>query len=75
ITLVDKEFNEIGTPLLYETIVLWTSCQAQALEHSLRKKLSRRAFVRALRIEGGFANSLKAICQGMLNLEDIALSM
>lgn len=55
--------------------MLRTSGQAQALEHSLRKKLSRRAFVRALRVEGGFANSLKAICQGMLNLEDIALSM
>ncbi|EFI27977.1 hypothetical protein CC1G_14469 [Coprinopsis cinerea okayama7 len=52
--LVCKSWNRVGTPLLYDTVILRSKAQAQALAAALKKDGRLATFIKRIRIEGGY---------------------
>ncbi|OBZ71264.1 hypothetical protein A0H81_08748 [Grifola frondosa] len=85
--LVSKKWLRVGTPLLYEAVVLRTSSQVRKLASVVRKPEGGRTarsleigrevgrIVRRLRVEGGHGKSLVVILNSTPNLHTLFLSL
>ncbi|KAI5885167.1 uncharacterized protein SCHCODRAFT_02594511 [Schizophyllum commune H4-8] len=71
--LVCKGWLRVGTPLLYHTVVLRSTAQAQALELALAQTPQLGKFVRRLRLEGGFGDHVRGACVKCPNIEELVL--
>ncbi|KAJ7043862.1 hypothetical protein C8F04DRAFT_1389306 [Mycena alexandri] len=73
--LVNKAWLRVGTPLLYNVVVLRSKAQAKALAVALTSNPVLGGFIRKLRVEGGFAISLLKILQASTNLTDLFITL
>ncbi|KAH6909302.1 hypothetical protein BKA70DRAFT_1562148 [Coprinopsis sp. MPI-PUGE-AT-0042] len=74
ILVVCKSWLRVATPLLYDTVVLRSKAQAQALAVVLKKDNQLGTFVKKLRIEGGYGNAIFEILKRSPHLTDIWIS-
>ena len=74
ILVVCKSWLRVATPLLYETIVLRSKAQAQALAAALKQNQQLGLFIKKLRVEGGYGAFLSEILRRSPALTDIWLS-
>ncbi|KAJ7042788.1 hypothetical protein C8F04DRAFT_1074805 [Mycena alexandri] len=72
--VVCKAWLRVATPLLYNVVILRSKAQAQALAATLTANPALGAFIRKLRVEGGFAISMLKILQTSGNITDLFLS-
>lgn len=75
VLLVCKRWMAAATPVLYRVVVLRSKVQAQALERTLRARKELGAFVRKLRLEGGFGAAMHTILTCCPNITDLSLSL
>ncbi|KAJ7163226.1 hypothetical protein C8R46DRAFT_335847 [Mycena filopes] len=73
--LVSKAWLRVATPLLYNVVVLRSKAQAQALVLTLTSNPSLSRWIRKLRVEGGYAISMKKILTDCTNITDLFLSL
>ncbi|KAJ7505743.1 hypothetical protein B0H11DRAFT_1975955 [Mycena galericulata] len=73
--LVSKAWLRVGTPLVYNVVIIRSKAQAQALAVALRSNLDLGRFIKKLRVEGGYAISMLKILQTAKNLTDLYLSL
>lgn len=73
--LVCKDWLRVATPLLYSVVVLRSKAQIQALENSIHNTPILGTFIKKLRIESGYCNSLSFIIKDSPNLTDLCLSL
>ncbi|KAF7292028.1 F-box domain-containing protein [Mycena indigotica] len=71
--LVCKAWLRVATPLLYNVVVIRSKAQAQALSAVLCHNPPLRAFIRKLRVEGGYGASMYKVLANALNLTDLFL--
>jgi F-box-like len=74
ISVVCKSWLRVATPLLYDTVVLRSKAQAQALAAALKRDSQLGAFIKKLRIEGGYGNAIFEILKRSLHITDIWIS-
>lgn len=72
---VCKSWLQIGTPLLYHTVVLGSSPQAEALALSLRENKTRGHLIERLRIEGGYGGVMYPIIKAAPNIKALCLTL
>ncbi|KAJ6460871.1 hypothetical protein DFH09DRAFT_1383097 [Mycena vulgaris] len=75
ILLVCKAWLRVGTPLLYNDVILRSKAQVKALCQTLSKNRELGRFIKKLRIEGGYSPSMRGILQNAPNILDIFLSL
>ncbi|KAF8595729.1 hypothetical protein BDV93DRAFT_500994 [Ceratobasidium sp. AG-I] len=75
IILVSRHWLRVGTPLVYETILLHSQKQARALLYALRKTPSLGVHVRKLRLHGGFGLSMEYILRACPRITDLFISL
>lgn len=73
--LVCKHWMRVATPLLYETVVLRSLAQSQALAKALKKNPEFAAYLKKLRIEGAFGASAGKNLSAATGLTDLCLSV
>ncbi|KAJ7505744.1 hypothetical protein B0H11DRAFT_357387 [Mycena galericulata] len=73
--LVSKSWLRVGTPLVYNVVIIRSKAQAQALAVTLRSNPDLGRFIKKLRVEGGYAISMLKILQTAKNLTDLYLSL
>ncbi|EJD42348.1 hypothetical protein AURDEDRAFT_115120 [Auricularia subglabra TFB-10046 SS5] len=73
--LVCKRWMRVGTPLLYDTVVLRSVAQSQSLAKALSKNPGFVPYLKKLRIEGGFGASVGRILNAAIALSDLHLSL
>jgi hypothetical protein len=73
--LVSKAWLRVATPLLYSVVIIRSSAQAQALEAALKSNKDLGAFIKKLRVEGGYGPPMKAILEASPNITDLALCL
>ncbi|KAJ7154462.1 hypothetical protein C8R46DRAFT_960497, partial [Mycena filopes] len=73
--LVCKAWLRVATPLLYNVVVLRSKGQARALHDALRTNRELGRFIKRLRVEGGFANTMQLILEYAPNITDLFLSL
>ncbi|KAJ7222593.1 hypothetical protein GGX14DRAFT_664371 [Mycena pura] len=73
--LVCKAWLRVATPLLYSVVVIRSKAQAVALEEVLISNPPFGAFIKKLRVEGGYGSSMKIILKASPNITDILLSL
>ncbi|KAJ7505791.1 hypothetical protein B0H11DRAFT_2272570 [Mycena galericulata] len=73
--LVSKSWLRVGTPLVYNVVILRSKAQAQALAVALGSNPALGQFIKKLRVEGGYAISMLKILQTAKNLTDLYLSL
>ncbi|KAF7331513.1 ABC bile acid [Mycena kentingensis (nom. inval.)] len=71
ILVVCKAWLRVATPLLYHTVVIRSKGQAAALQTALRGNSQLGAFIRKLRIEGGFGEPMHEILRRARNITDL----
>ncbi|EJD42352.1 hypothetical protein AURDEDRAFT_168653 [Auricularia subglabra TFB-10046 SS5] len=72
---VCKLWMRIGTPLLYGTVVLRSTAQAERLVAALKANPPFGQYIKKLRVEGGFGRSAKRIIEFSTELSDICVSL
>ncbi|EJD51166.1 hypothetical protein AURDEDRAFT_181952, partial [Auricularia subglabra TFB-10046 SS5] len=75
VLLVCKRWLRVATPLLYDVIILRSSAQAQSLASALKKTPQLGAFVRKVRLEGGFGANVQKFLAHAPNVTDLALNL
>ncbi|KAJ7443900.1 hypothetical protein B0H11DRAFT_2090162 [Mycena galericulata] len=73
--LVCKDWLRVATPLLYNVVVLRSKAQANALERVLKTNPHFGAFIKKLRIEGGYGKAMHTILKTAPNITDLFLSL
>ncbi|KAF8151960.1 hypothetical protein K438DRAFT_1864839 [Mycena galopus ATCC 62051] len=73
--LVCKAWLRVSTPLLYNVVVIRSKAQAQALEAALKGNKDLGAFIKKLRVEGGYGQTMKTILKASPNITDLVLSL
>ncbi|KAG2017513.1 hypothetical protein CC2G_007019 [Coprinopsis cinerea AmutBmut pab1-1] len=68
---VCKSWLRVATPLLYETVILRSKAQAQALAATLKKNPQLGLFVKKIRLEGGYGNSVYDILKRCSDVVDL----
>ncbi|KAJ6466370.1 hypothetical protein C8R45DRAFT_1021457 [Mycena sanguinolenta] len=71
--LVSTSWLRVATPLLYNTVILRSKGQAQALAVVLSANPALGKYIRKLRLEGGYAISMLKILKASPNISDIFL--
>ncbi|KAH6909306.1 hypothetical protein BKA70DRAFT_1278178 [Coprinopsis sp. MPI-PUGE-AT-0042] len=74
ILVVCKSWLRVATPLLYETVVLRSKAQAQALASALKRNEQLGRFVRKLRVEGGYGTFVGEILRRSPSLTELWIS-
>ncbi|KAH6909300.1 hypothetical protein BKA70DRAFT_1149252 [Coprinopsis sp. MPI-PUGE-AT-0042] len=74
ILVVCKSWLRVATPLLYDTVVLRSKAQAQALAAVLKRDNQLGTFIRKLRIEGGYGNAIFETLKRSPHITDIWIS-
>ncbi|KAJ7142143.1 hypothetical protein C8R43DRAFT_582647 [Mycena crocata] len=69
-----KAWLRVGTPLLYNVVILRSTAQAKALGQALSKNKVLGQFIKKLRVEGGYGASMRTILQCSPNISDLFLS-
>jgi hypothetical protein len=72
--LVCKAWCRIGTPLLYNVVILRSKAQAKALGRVLSKKKELGRFIKRLRVEGGYGSPMAVILESAPNISDLYIS-
>ncbi|KAJ7611795.1 hypothetical protein FB45DRAFT_1009613 [Roridomyces roridus] len=72
--LVCKSWLRVGTPLLYDVVILWSKAQAKALAQALSKNKHFGQFIKHLRVEGGYGEPMRTILETAPNIIDLFLS-
>ncbi|KAF9457470.1 hypothetical protein BDZ94DRAFT_1273075 [Collybia nuda] len=72
---VCKSWFRIGIPLLYHSVVLRSSLQAEALALSLRENKSRGRLIERLRIEGGYGGATYNIVKAASKVKVLCLTL
>jgi hypothetical protein len=72
---VCKRWLRIAYPLLYLTVVIRSSAQAQALSDSLRANKTLGRYIRKLRLEGGYGAVMQKIITLAPNITDLYLTL
>ncbi|KAJ7633707.1 hypothetical protein B0H17DRAFT_1108041 [Mycena rosella] len=73
--LVCKAWLRVSTPLLYNVVIIRSKAQARALEMVLKTNKDLGAFIKKLRVEGGFGSMMKTILQCSPNITDLFVSL
>ncbi|KAJ7356583.1 hypothetical protein DFH08DRAFT_953921 [Mycena albidolilacea] len=73
--LVCKDWLRVATPLLYNVVIIRSKAQAQALEAALKSNKDLGAFIKKLRVEGGYGLPMKTILKASPNITDLFLSL
>ncbi|KAH6909301.1 hypothetical protein BKA70DRAFT_1278156 [Coprinopsis sp. MPI-PUGE-AT-0042] len=74
VLVVCKSWLRVATPLLYETVVLRSKAQAQRLAWVLKNNNQLGPFIKKLRVEGGYGNSMFEILKRSPHTTDLSLS-
>ncbi|KAH6909304.1 hypothetical protein BKA70DRAFT_1400209 [Coprinopsis sp. MPI-PUGE-AT-0042] len=74
ILVVCKSWLRVATPLLYETVVLRSKAQAQALSGALKRNEQFGQFIEKLRIEGGYGTFVGEILRRSPFLSELWIS-
>ncbi|KAJ6568932.1 hypothetical protein B0H19DRAFT_1065714 [Mycena capillaripes] len=69
--LVCKAWFRVSTPLLYNVVILRTTAQAEALQAVLKTNPEIGQFIKKLRVEGAFGNSMHTILKSASNITDL----
>ncbi|KZV97254.1 hypothetical protein EXIGLDRAFT_764548, partial [Exidia glandulosa HHB12029] len=72
---VCKRWARVGTPLLYETVVLRSTPQAQALAAALKDNKPFGKMIKKLRVEGGYGAAVPKIFKLAPNITDLCLNL
>lgn len=72
---VCKQWNAVGTPLLYHVVVLRSKAQAYSLERTFRNRGELGLFVKKLRVEGGYGIVMRKILTLSRNIKDFGVSL
>jgi hypothetical protein len=75
VLLVCKRWLRVGTPLLYNVVVLRSKAQAKALSQVLSKNIDLGRWVKKLRVEGGYGVPMGTILRSSPNITDLFLSL
>ncbi|TDL29935.1 hypothetical protein BD410DRAFT_47069 [Rickenella mellea] len=75
VLLVCKQWMRVTTPLLYETVVIRSKAQAQALADAVKYNPHFGAYIRKLRMEGGYGMSPYTVISKSPNIKDIFISL
>ncbi|KAJ7177652.1 hypothetical protein C8R46DRAFT_810000, partial [Mycena filopes] len=73
--VVCKDWLRVATPLLYNIVVLRSRSQANALEKVLASHPEFGAFIRKLRLEGGYGMAMHTILKAAPNVTDVFLTL
>ncbi|KAJ7469293.1 hypothetical protein B0H11DRAFT_1392905 [Mycena galericulata] len=73
--LVCKSWLRVATPLLYHVVIIRSTAQARALQSTLQNNSDLGKFVKKLRVEGGYKNSMHQVLQKTPNITDILISL
>ncbi|KAJ7465133.1 hypothetical protein FB451DRAFT_1262722, partial [Mycena latifolia] len=73
--LVSKSWLRVGTPLLYNVVIIRSKAQAQALAIVLRSNPDLGRSIKKLRVEGGYAISMHKILQASKNITDLFITL
>ncbi|KAJ7479976.1 hypothetical protein B0H11DRAFT_2026025 [Mycena galericulata] len=73
--LVCKAWLRVSTPLLYNVVVVRSRAQARALEAALKSNKDLGAFIKKLRVEGGYGSTMKTILKCSPNITDLVISL
>ncbi|KAK7016521.1 F-box domain-containing protein [Favolaschia claudopus] len=73
--LVCKAWLRIGTPLLYDVVILRTTFQADALAAVLEARNDLGLHIKKLRVEGGFGDSMETVLRLAPNITDIFFTL
>jgi F-box-like len=74
ILVVCKSWLRVATPLLYETVVLRSKAQAQALSGVLKHNGQFGQFIKKLRVEGGYGTFVGEILKRSPSLTDLLIT-
>ncbi|KAJ7136666.1 hypothetical protein C8R44DRAFT_767613 [Mycena epipterygia] len=73
--VVCKAWLRVGTPLLYNVVILRSKAQAKALCETLSDNEELGKFIKKLRVEGGYGAPMRTILQSSPNISDLFLSL
>ncbi|KAF7340303.1 F-box domain-containing protein [Mycena venus] len=73
--LVCKAWLRVSTPLLYKTVVIRTTAQAEALLAVLTCNRQFGLFIKKLRVEAGFPSAMHTILEFAPNITEIYLTL
>ncbi|EJD43935.1 hypothetical protein AURDEDRAFT_185247 [Auricularia subglabra TFB-10046 SS5] len=73
VLLVCKRWMRVCTPWLYETVVIRSKAQASALNQALTRSPSFGAYIKKLRVEGGY--DVSAVVDISPNITDLCFSL
>lgn len=73
--LVSKRWLRVGSPLLYESVVLRTSSHTRTVATLIRQNPNLGRAVRQLKLFGGYGRDLHAVITAAPNLETVYLNM
>ncbi|KAJ7917777.1 hypothetical protein B0H13DRAFT_1608047 [Mycena leptocephala] len=73
--LVCRAWLRLSTPLLYSVVILRTTAQVQALQTVLESNEELGLFIRKLRIEGGFGNTMHSILKSAPDITDLFFTL
>ncbi|KAH6909295.1 hypothetical protein BKA70DRAFT_1149250 [Coprinopsis sp. MPI-PUGE-AT-0042] len=71
ILVVCKDWLRVATPLLYETVILRSKAQAQALAAAVKNDAQLGTFIKKVRLEGGYGNSVYEIFKRSPNIRHL----
>ncbi|KAF7320881.1 F-box domain-containing protein [Mycena chlorophos] len=71
--LVSKAWLRVATPLLYHTVILRSKAQADALKLVFKNNPQLGAYVKKIRIEGGYGVAMQHILEATPNISDLWL--
>ncbi|KAJ7909477.1 hypothetical protein B0H13DRAFT_2491976 [Mycena leptocephala] len=72
---VCKAWLCVSTPLLYKVVILRTTAQAEVLKGVVQSNKEFGLFIRKLRVEGGFGDSMHTILKYAPNITDLFLTL
>ncbi|TDL29938.1 hypothetical protein BD410DRAFT_47053 [Rickenella mellea] len=75
VLLVCKRWMRVATPLLYETVIIRSKAQAQAIVDALTANPHFGAYVRKLRIEGGYGMSPFTVISKSPNITNLFITL
>lgn len=73
--LVCKRWMRVATPLLFETVIIRSAAQAQALAKALKKNKQFGGMIKKARIEGGYGVATKNILELAPNIDSLCISL
>ncbi|KZV97299.1 hypothetical protein EXIGLDRAFT_764589 [Exidia glandulosa HHB12029] len=73
--VVCKRWMRIGTPLLYETVILRSVAQSRALAAALKANEAFGLYIKKLRVEGGYGASVPVVLKAATRITDLCVSL